>query len=147
MKKTITITLIVFISNLCHAIDNSSALSFFENYQKLSKEFNPEVISLYSDEAKISSLREYPSGQTREISMTGKEFKELLKKVLPLAKARGDISHFSEIQISIESNTARISAHRYSQLKDYTDESYYMVIKEIEDQKLMIIKEHTGTRP
>ncbi len=147
MKKTYLIVLWTFLTSICYGLEQSVVLEFFDNYKNLAEEFSPKVIELYSDEATISTLRHYPYGQSKKMTMTGKQFKAVLEKALPIAKSRGDINTFSNIEIETKETEARISAHRYSVLKNYTDKGYYMVVKETDGGGLIIIEEHTETQP
>ncbi|MGH8021659.1 MAG: hypothetical protein ACREIA_25920 [Opitutaceae bacterium] len=70
-------------------IDESTALEFFERHQELAEAFDPRMADLYSDDAKITTLRLYLDGETRELSMSGKQFKEVL------ARQRLDLDKYS----------------------------------------------------
>ena len=81
------------------------------------------------------------------MQLTGAQWKELITKVMPVAKARGDKSTFSHILISIDGKQAKIKANRYSNLKCYTDKGYFMIIERQPDSKYRITEEYMETQP
>lgn len=143
MKKFIMILLLSF-TNICLACNEAE--HFFKDYQELARNFNPEISALYSDTAKISTFRVYPHGLERQMELTGMQWKLLMQKVMPLAKARNDKSTFSNVLISKTHNGYRIKADRYSELKCYKDTGYYMTLEKVYS-KLLITEEYMETRP
>ena len=142
-----TVLLIAAIANAESHISLEEAEEFFELYQEMGKNFDPEIADLYSDEANISTLRTYPWGTKKLREMDGKQYKVIIKSVLPLAKDKGDISTFTDIEITVEKSVAKISAKRFSETKQYMDEGYYMVLEKSSEGEISIIEEHTNTKP
>ena len=141
--------LVIFIllsSQHALAASEKEAAAFFQNYVKLSENFNVSVKDLYADDAKIHTSRRYPHGLERAAAMTGKEWKELLEKVMPIAKKKGDISKYKNATFSQDDSKVTIRADRYSKLKCYTDKSYYMVIRKGKGG-FKIIEEYSETQP
>ncbi|MBN2235198.1 MAG: hypothetical protein JW706_08605 [Opitutales bacterium] len=132
---------------VCHALDQSDVQAFFERYQRLLNAFNPDVTELYSDDASIASLRHYPNGRKRVIEMTGKQMKAMVKMMMPVARSRGDISRFSNVEIKIKDGWAKVSAERYSVMRNYTDKGYHMIVKETQGGGLLIVREYSETQP
>jgi len=81
------------------------------------------------------------------MEMTGVQWKQLITKVMPLAKAQNDKSIFSKIEISEFEDGYKIKADRYSLRKCYTDTGYYMVVKPLSDGSLKIFEEYMETKP
>lgn len=125
---------------------NKEASDFFNRYVTLSDNFDVSVASLYSDNAKIHAFRHTPDGLVRVLQMTGTQWKELVVKVMPVAKESGDISKYSNITFSTEGDTVKIKAERYSVLKCFTDKAYYMVVEK-EGKEFKIIEEYIETYP
>ncbi len=146
MKIPIALIVSIFISYAAQALEEAEVQRFFERYQRLSEEFSVQVADLYLDNATISTLRHSADGSAQKMSIGGKQFKELLVQVMAAAKETGDISRFSNIEVSIEGETATITAHRYSVLKESTDEGYFMVVTKTDGGELRISAEHTETR-
>ncbi|MBZ9613768.1 hypothetical protein [Rheinheimera maricola] len=125
----------------------SDPQNFFQNYTRLGDDFNPMVAELYDDSAKIHAYRVYPHGLERNMEFTGAQWKELVKKVMPLAKLQNDNSTFSDIKISEIEGGYKLKANRYSKRKCYTDTGYYMILKKQENGSLAILEEYMETKP
>ncbi len=95
------------------------AKAFFEKYVDLGRGYDLGVADLYSDDAVIKNKRTYPTGEVREMSLTGRQIKELIRQVMPMAKARGDRSSFSDCRYQEDEGRVRITCRRYSEMKKY----------------------------
>lgn len=142
---TIFAILTMLFSQIAHA--SESAKELFDKYVQLSDSFELSVADLYSDNAKIHTYRKYPHGLERAMGLSGAQWKQLLLKAMPLAKAQNDKSVFSEVTISNYGDGYKIKANRYSSRKCYTDTGYYMVVTPNEFGKLQIIEEYSETQP
>ncbi len=74
---------------------------------------------LYSDKAIIRNKRTYPTGQVREITIPAPRYKEMLRQAMPVARARGDVSTYTQVMYALEGEGVRIKADRFSELKKY----------------------------
>ncbi|MFB1037185.1 MAG: hypothetical protein QMC38_17800, partial [Sinobacterium sp.] len=119
----------------------------FKQYVVLGDNFDIIVAELYSDEAKIFAYRKYPHGLERVMELTGKQWKNLIVKVMPGAKAANDISTYTEVQIDGIKGGYKIRANRYSERKCYLDKGYYMIVKPDENGNLQITEEYSETQP
>lgn len=120
MYRSIVVAALLFISAEAFADSIEQAKDLFERYESLEKNFNPAVAELYSDTALIQNKRTYPTGQVREVKVPAPQYKEMLRKVMPIAKLRGDYSTYSNITFTAEGSGVRITADRFSVLKQYT---------------------------
>lgn len=136
------VTLVGFFAILLSSIAaaEGDARRLFDNY-------DPSVAELYSDNAKIHAYRKYPYGTERQMELDGVQWKQLLVRAMPLAKAQNDKSVFTEIVISIFGAGYKIKANRYSNRKCYTDTGYYMVVAPNKDGEFKIIEEYSETQP
>jgi ketosteroid isomerase-like protein len=100
------------------AVDRAKAL--FKRYVELANGFDPAVADLYSDDAVIKNKRTYPTGNVRELSMPAPQYKALIRQAMPLAKARGDRSTFTDCKYEEAGEQVRITCSRYSEMKKYT---------------------------
>ncbi len=123
-----------------------SAKLFFEHFVAMGDEFNSEVADFYSDDAKITSIRKYPFNESKRTEMTNTQYKELIRKIMPLAKARGDKNTFSDVSYEIERDFVRIKATRYSVLKDYYS-PYSLLVGQNSEGNWLIYEENTETKP
>jgi hypothetical protein len=135
----------VLVSSVLSAEESPEA--FFDNYTSLGNAFDPSVTELYDDSAQILSYRVYPHGLERNMELSGVQWKELIKRVMPMAEAQNDRSTYSNVVISEIEGGFKVKADRYAEKKCYTDTGYYMIIKPDKDGKLAIFKEYIETRP
>jgi hypothetical protein len=91
-----------------------------ERYIALERAFDPAIADLYADDAVIRTRRTYPTGEVRDLTISAADYKALIRRTVPLAKAAGDISRYSGCTYAPEGGRVRIACARYSQLKDYT---------------------------
>lgn len=92
----------------------------FDKYQSLERSFDPALAELYCDSALIRNTRKYPNGQTRTIEIPAAKYKELIRALLPAAKASGDYSTYSNVAFSPAGSNVRITSTRHSVLKNYS---------------------------
>ncbi|MGR0305825.1 hypothetical protein [Acinetobacter beijerinckii] len=135
----------ILITHITYA--NSSPKEFFNHYITLGDNFDPALADLYSDSAKIQTYRKYPHGLERSMELTGLQWKMLINKLMPIAKANDDRSKFSNIKIIPLDKKYKIKADRYSTQKCYTDNGYYMMVGSKESGELEIIEEYMETQP
>ncbi|MCA9402710.1 MAG: hypothetical protein KC897_02920 [Candidatus Omnitrophica bacterium] len=122
--------LIFCLATGAHATQETKEEAFFNRFVELEHNFDPAVADLYTDEARIRTLRLQPDGRRNPMEMSGRQMKGLIDKVMPLAEQRGDISTYSDVRYSTEGNRVTIHATRYSAAKCYTDPNYYIVIED-----------------
>jgi hypothetical protein len=97
----------------------TEAKQLFARYVALEHAFDPAVAELYADDAVIRNTRTYPTGQTREMTMPAPQYKAMMRAAMPLARARGDVSTYSQVSYAPEADGVRIKADRFSELKKY----------------------------
>ena len=129
-----------------HALDLQEGRRFFDRYIALGNSYNPSLATLYADSAAIKTTRRYPTGQIRSLELTGTQWKTLLQKAMPLAKAQGDRSEFKNVRFEAIGDDIRVKADRYSVRKCYWDRAYYMVVRRTA-AGLQIVEEYSETRP
>lgn len=96
------------------------AKTLFDRYVQLESEFDPALADLYADNAVIKNTRRYPDGQVRELSIPAPQYRDLIRAAVPVAKARGDRSSYSDVAFVEESGGVRITGTRFSHLKRYS---------------------------
>ncbi len=120
---------------------------FFDGYMQLNDAFDPAVADLYTDASKVKALRRYPGGMDRVIEIAGAQWRSLLVSSMPLAKAKGDLSRFTNIRAEAEGDRVRVTADRYSVLKCYTDKNYYMLVAKDPTGRLYVAEEYFENQP
>lgn len=130
---------------LC-ADPDARAAELFARYQSLAAEFDPAVADLYADDARISNRRTYPNGEVKVLTLDAGQYKALIRAAMPLARSRGDTSTFSEVRYTVDGESVRIAATRYSTLKDYSSDFAMLVGPDAVGQ-WRILEEHSESRP
>ena len=125
----------------------AAAQTFFSKYIELGDAYDPELANLYSDSAKIHTLRRYPQGFERSLELSGKQWKTIMIPAMPLAKIQGDRSIFSDIEISVTDTHTKVKATRYSVRKCYIDTGYYMLLQKQINGDYLIVEEYMETQP
>lgn len=146
LLRIVLLGMLFCVSSTISAAEFTQAKLFFKDFMSLEKRFDPKVAELYSDKAQISMTRLYPDGSQRQMSLTGSQYKPLLRSAMPLAKARGDSSRYDQIVYSQESNGVRIRMRRYSELKKYYS-PYSLLVAEESKGQWRIIEEIAQMRP
>ena len=96
------------------------AKKLFERYETLEHSFDPKIADLYADNALIQHKRKYPSGEVKVSTLPAPKYKEIIREAMPHAKAKGDISTYSDMKYAIEGANVRITITRFSELKKYS---------------------------
>ena len=106
----------------------AKARALSEQFVARSDKFDPSVSDFYHDDARIIAYRTYPFGKDRRMTMRGKQYKSIIRKVMPIARIRGDRSEYSGVTYEPEGPGVRISATRRSLLKNYTAPHSILVV-------------------
>jgi hypothetical protein len=139
-------SLVLLFSGAANANEPSEAEALFDRYQELGRAFDPAMADLYCDTALIRNVRTYPSGEQRTLEIPAPMYKDLVRSAMPLAKARGDVSTYSDVQFVAEGSSVRITAERYSELKKYTS-PVSILVGQCGDSGLAILEELSESRP
>lgn len=132
---------VILLSSTVNAAQESDYLKFFTKYQSLGDNFDTAVTQLYSDEAKIIGARKMPDGIERTLNIEGKKWKQMISDSMDIGKQRGDKSEFSNIKIVVDKDRAKITATRYATIKCFSDNRYYMIVREGQSGTLEIVEE------
>ena len=97
----------------------SSAEELWDLFVELGTGFDPALADLYADDAVIHLTRRYPDGRTRTLQLTGREYKPMVRQAMPIARNRGDVDVYSNVQFEDLGDRTRITATRYGTLKKY----------------------------
>ena len=129
------------------ASPRDQAERLFLEYQRQSQEFDPDVADLYVDRARIVNARKYPGDLPgRSLELTGFQYKDKIRQLMPIAKARGDFSTYSDVSYSEEGERIRIQCTRFSALKKYSS-PYSMLVGPDERGDWRIFEELSESRP
>jgi len=128
------------------ADEGMDALALFQEYVARSDRFDISVADLYADSAVIKAKRVGPGGQTQILSLTGGQWKALIRQGMALAKQRGDRDSFSSVSTKPSPTGVMVTADRQSHLKNYTSPWAILVSKD-HDGVSRISAEFIETRP
>jgi hypothetical protein len=117
---TKSILLCLLLSSPALADEMSNAKQVFADYQSLGRAFDPALADLYCDSALIRNIRTYPGGKERTLELPAQKYKELIRAAMPVAKASSDYSTYSKVAYVAEGRNVRITATRYSVVKQYS---------------------------
>lgn len=138
--RILLVLLLVTVAPAAHADPVASAQAFFTDFTKRTNDFDPGVAALYSDTARIITLRD----GVKRMEMPGSQWKALLVKVMPIAKKRGDTSTFDDVEVSAHGDGYRVTATRFPAVKCVPDENYHLDI-ETSGDSWTIIEEYAET--
>lgn len=121
-SKLVAVLASLAITMLAWAQDSNidAAKQLFAQYAALENAFDPGVADLYADEAFIKKTRSMPMGEPQDVTVPALKYKTLLRQNIPMAKARGDRSTYSNVTYTPEGEFVRIDALRFSELKKLT---------------------------
>lgn len=147
MSKIVALALLAILStDASVAAQPTSAEALFARYQALEQAFDPAVADLYCDSALIRNVRTYPSGEKRALELPAPTYKDLVRSAMPLTKARKDISTYSDVRYVQEGSNTRITASRFSELKNYTS-PISILVGQCGNTGLAILEELSESRP
>jgi hypothetical protein len=124
----------------------SKARAVFGEYVRLGEAFDPALVDLYAETAKISNRRVFPDGTSRELAMPAASYKPLLRRVMPVAKEQNDVSRYSDVRYAVEGDNVRITATRYSVMKDYSA-PHALLVGPDADGTWRVLEESGESRP
>lgn len=122
------------------------ARAFFARYVRSYHAFDPAVAELYADDAAITNRRTYPDGRVRVLSLTGTQYKTLLRQTMPLARSRGDVSRYEGAKYAVEPGGVRIHLTRHSELKKYSS-PLSLLVGPGKDGRWVVLEERSESVP
>jgi hypothetical protein len=96
------------------------AQKLFKQYVDSEHNYDPSQAELYAPNANIKDVRVYSDGQSKTLSWTGDNYKQIVKAQLPVAKARGEQNTYSQVNYIREGNNVRIKCVRASVQKKFS---------------------------
>ena len=128
-------------------LTESEAGLFFFEYQVLEEGQSVAKADLFADDAKIILTRRSPEYSGKVLVLSGIEWKSIITESVEEEKVPGDYDSYSNITISVDNNTAKIVAQRYSNLRCYYDDTFYLILQRRQDGDLEIIEMRVDSQP
>ncbi len=88
-----------------------AARDLFERFVDLGNRYDTSIADLYADDARIVLTGQNPD-EKREVTIPGREFKELVREMLPAAREAGEQNIYVDVTYWIEGDLVRIEATR-----------------------------------
>lgn len=145
MHKKLVAIICLLVSTISYSAEKAEFAQFFDEYQRLSLEFDASVNKMYADDAKIKGARKKSDGTEEAMTIDGSRWKTIILTSMERAKQLGDRSEYSDIAIELDADRAKITATRYSALDCFTDNRFYMVVQSTADKQLQIIEQFMET--
>ena len=144
MKK-ILLTLIIMLCGLGAFASETEALDFFNNYVKASNNYSPEVLDMYSSNAKIIRQVVKPNGELVNIPFSIKDYRKQMRISSKLAKMRNYKNYYSDIKVTKMADKYKVEAKRKPSLSDYKLRTY-MVLQQQPSGGWLIVEELMQTK-
>ena len=145
--KIMKIIILIFtlFSNLVFSAEVETVKKVFESIQRKADLFDSSFVEFYSDKAVIEYRRFYPNGKSKVMTLSGVQYKNLIKKGMPLAKAKGDKSEYRDVTYTKIKDGIVVKATRWSVLKKYGTpyEAHFSMV----EGKVMIVRELSESKP
>lgn len=122
------------------ASPEAEARHVFEEIVERANNFDASVVDFYSDEARIVTLR----NGTDKQEMSGAQWKELVRRVMPVAERIGDTNTYEAVSVTPHGDGFRVTAVRTSALKCVEDPSYHLDLVKA-DGSWKVVEEYSET--
>ena len=96
------------------------AQKIFKQFVDLERAYDSSQAELFAPTATIRDTRVYQDGQSKTLSWTGDNYKQIIKAQLPVAKARGEQIQYSQVAYAREGNNVRVKCIRYNALRKFS---------------------------
>lgn len=137
--KNFLLTILVLMIGLCaFAGEQEDALKFFNNFVNASNNYSPELLNMYSNNARIIRQIIKPNGQTVNIYFSASDYKKQMKLNAKIAQLRNYKNYYSNLNIDKVSNGYKISALRRPSPSDYKLKAYTIVQKQANGSWLIV---------
>lgn len=145
MPKKLILVFCLLVSSISYSAEKADFQQFFDEYQRLSAEFDASVNKMYADDAKIMGERKKSDGTKEAMTIDGTRWKTIILASMERAKQIGDRSEYSDVTIEVDGERAKISATKYSAIDCFTDNRFYMVVESTADNQLQIVEQFMET--
>ena len=123
----------------------SGAQEFFDRYQQLERSFDPELASLYDEDAVIWVTRIYSNGVVRQLKIPGDVYRMAIRQSRDKAAEYGDFNEYSEVQFEPRQQGVEIQATRFNLWRNYRS-PYFAFVQADDGGKWRIVEERFETQ-
>lgn len=130
--------IIILAGSMAFADESEEALKFFRSYVQAANSYNPEIIRMYSPEAKIIRQVVKPDGTLVDVETDTNTYISQMKMGQKGAKLRRYKNHYTDVQASKVCNGYKISSLRQPSGEKYRLKTYMIVQKQPNGQWLIV---------
>ena len=103
-----------------------AARDLFERFVDLGNAYDTRIADLYADDARVVLTAQNPD-EKDEVTIPGREFKELVRQMLPAAREAGEQNIYIDVTYWIEGDLVRIEATRRTSPSNYQAQHQLLV--------------------
>ena len=143
MRKILVILvfgLLVLAGSQAFADESQEALKFFKSYVAAANDYNPDIIKMYSPEAKIIRQVVKPDGSLVDVETDTETYVSQMKLGQRGAKLRNYKNHYTDIKATKVDNGYKISSLRQPGGEKYKLKTY-MIVQKQSSGKWLIVEE------
>lgn len=145
MKKIVLALFILMFGLGVFAGEREDALGFFNSFVDATNNYKPELLNMYSDNAKIIRQVVKPNSELVDVPFSIQDYRKQMRISSKLAKMRNYKNYYSDIKVTKVSNGYRIESMRKPSLSDYKLKSS-MVVQKQPNGKWLIVEEKMQTK-
>lgn len=145
MKKILILFIVLIVGLSAFASEQQEALQFFNDFVQASNTYNPGLLNMYSNNAKIIRQVVKPNGQLVNAYFTIDQYKSQMRLSSKLAKIRNYKNYYSNINVTKVANGYKIDSMRKPSLSDYKLKSS-MIVQKQSSGKWLITEELMQTK-
>ncbi len=141
----VSILILCVFNSAVLADDNQEALKFFKEYVTAANNYDPEVVNMYSPNAKIIRQVVKPDGSLVDVETDADTYIKQLKIGQTTAKIRRYKNSYTDVTLQKVDKGYKISSLRQPTGETYKLKSY-MIVQKQPDGKWLIVEELMQTK-
>lgn len=148
MRKVLILLIagmLLLIGSAVFADEQQEALKFFKSYVNAANNYSPEIIKMYSPDAKIIRQVVKPDGELVDVETDTETYISQMKLSQKGAKIRKYKNHYSDIKASKVENGYKITSLRQPSGENYKLKTY-MIVQKQPSGKWLIVEEMMQTK-
>lgn len=145
MKKLLVLIISLVLGSAVFADDRQNAVNFFSSFVSASNNYNPSLLNMYSDDARIIRQVIKPNGELVNAYFTAAQYRSQMKISSKIAKLRNYKNCYSDMKVSKVSDGYKIESLRRPCSDTYKLKTY-MIIEKQPNGKWLITEEMMQTK-
>ena len=148
MKKLLLLLIagiLLFIGSSAFADEQQEAIKFFKSYVDAANNYSPELIKMYSPDAKIIRQVVKPDGTLVDVTTDTATYMKQMKLGQAGAKLRNYKNNYTDITVTKSGNGYKVSSLRQPSGETYKLKTYMILTKQ-PDGKWLITEEMMQTK-